>query len=118
MKRLINSFRFAWRGILIYCRSGKNASIHLFASVVVIVLGIYLRLAISNWCILLLCMTLVHAAEAFNTGLEEVVNFISPQHHHKAEKIKDLAAGAVLITAIGAAITGCLIFGKALYYRF
>lgn len=114
MNRLLRSFGYAFRGMKMYLRSGGNATIHIVATILVIALGLWLNISVKNWCILIIAIAMVHAAEAFNTAIEEVVNFISPQHHHLAEKIKDIAAGAVLITAIGAAIIGLLIFGQAL----
>jgi len=118
MSGFIDSFRFALKGIRIYYRSGGNATIHLIVTAAVIIAGCLLEVTFTNWCILIIAISMVHAAEAFNTAIENIVNFISPQHHHLAEKIKDLSAGAVLITAIGAAIIGSIVFGKALFAYF
>jgi len=114
MTRLIHSFRFALKGIRIYLLSGGNVPLHIFSTTVVILAGWWLDVTFTQWCLLILAMTMVHVAEAFNTAIENVVDFISPDHHQLAEKIKDLSAGAVLLTAIGAAIIGCIVFGKAL----
>ena len=118
MSRLVNSFRFAFRGLYIYITSGGNVSIHLLASVVVIVLGFWLEVSLKQWAFLLLSIGMVHAAEAFNTAIEEIVNFISPQQHPLAGKIKDLAAGAVLILSITASIIGIIIFAPLLFEKF
>jgi diacylglycerol kinase (ATP) len=53
---------------------------------------------------------MVMSAEGFNSAIEEIVNFISPDYHKTAGKIKDLAAGAVLISVLGAILAGLLIF--------
>lgn len=114
----MNSFRFALKGIRIYLYSGGNATLHIVASLMVILMAWWLDATSTQWCLLILSMTLVHAAEAFNTAIENIVNFISPQHHHLAEKIKDLSAGAVLLSAIGAALTGLIIFFPLLRAKF
>ncbi len=118
MTRLIHSFRFALKGIRIYLLSGGNVPLHILATVMVIFAGWWLDVSFIQWCLLILAMTMVHVAEAFNTAIEKLVDFISPDHHQLAEKIKDLSAGAVLLTAIGAAIIGCIVFGKALFAYF
>jgi diacylglycerol kinase (ATP) len=81
-------------------------------------MGCWLHVTLKQWILLVLAIGLVHAAEAFNTAIEEIVNFISPQQHPSAGKIKDLAAGAVLITAVTAAIIGALIFTPLLVQKF
>ncbi len=98
--------------------SGGNVPLHMLATVMVIFAGWWLDVSFIQWCLLVLAMTMVHVAEAFNTAIEKLVDFISPDHHQLAEKIKDLSAGAVLLTAIGAAIIGCIVFGKALFAYF
>jgi diacylglycerol kinase (ATP) len=118
MSRLAHSFKFAIKGMFHYFTSGGNVNIHLFASAAVIALGFWLEVSLNQWAILFLSIGMVHAAESFNTALEEIVNFISPQQHPSAGKIKDLAAGAVLISSITAAIIGIIIFAPILFEKF
>lgn len=118
MSRLARSFKFAFKGLYNYLTSGGNVNIHLIASVIVLALGIWLDVSMNQWALLLLSIGMVHAAEAFNTALEEIVNFISPQQHPSAGKIKDLAAGAVLIASITAAIIGIMIFAPLVLEKF
>ncbi|MBK9637005.1 MAG: diacylglycerol kinase family protein [Bacteroidetes bacterium] len=118
MSRLVKSFTYAWKGIYFYVTSKGNVRIHLFATLCVIGLGCWLHISLKQWIVLVLAIGMVHAAEAFNTAIEEIVNFISPQRHPSAGKIKDLAAGAVLITAVTAAIIGVLIFAPLLVQKF
>ena len=110
MSRLQNSFKYAFKGIFFYLSSGKNVTIHLFATAVVVVLGLWLGITKSEWLILLLLMAIVHITEALNTAIEQVVDLVSPQQHPLAGKAKDIAAGAVLMAAIAAAIGGLIIF--------
>lgn len=69
-----------------------------------------LKISITEWCFVTLCITLVIMAEAFNTAIENLTDLVSPDFHPLAGKTKDLAAGAVLIFSIGAVIVGLLIF--------
>ncbi|MFN8155285.1 MAG: diacylglycerol kinase family protein [Bacteroidia bacterium] len=110
MQRLLISFRNAFRGIGFYLSSGKNVTLHIIATVLVIVAGWGLGITKADWLMLLLLMALVHVAEALNTAIEHVVDLASPQLHPLAGKAKDIAAGAVLLAAIAAAIGGLVIF--------
>ncbi len=118
MSRLVNSFTYAFKGIYFYITSKGNVRIHLLATVFVVGMGCWLHVSLKQWVLLVVAIGMVHAAEAFNTAIEEIVNFISPQQHPSAGKIKDLAAGAVLITAITSAIIGVLIFTPLLIQKF
>jgi diacylglycerol kinase (ATP) len=73
-------------------------------------MGFYFNITNGEWIVIILCFAIVMTAEAFNSAIEKLVDFVSPGIHPQAGKIKDIAAGAVLITAIIAAIIGCIIF--------
>lgn len=118
MSRLLNSFRYAFRGIRFYLSSGKNVNIHLLATAVVVVFGYWLRITFQDWLLLLLFISLVHIAEAINTAIENIVDLISPQQHPLAGKAKDIAAGAVLLAAIAAVIAAGFIFLPYLSEKF
>lgn len=110
MHRLINSFGYALNGLLHYLRSGGNVTIHLTATLLVLVAGFYFRINRADWIVIAICIFSVHTAEAFNTAIEHLIDFISPEHHPLAGKVKDMAAGAVLLIAIGSAVAGILVF--------
>jgi len=110
MKKRIQSFKYAGKGVAKVAASEVNFLIHLGAAAAVTALGFYFRLATLEWAAVLLCFGLVLSAEAMNSAVERIVNFISPGHHEKAGEIKDIAAGAVLLAAVVAALTGALIF--------
>ena len=110
MKKRIQSFKYAYKGIRNLVSSEINFQIHVTAAVLVLFAGFYLELVAGEWIAVLLCFALVLSAEAFNSAIEELVDFVSPGHHEKAGKIKDIAAGAVLITAMLAAVIGCVVF--------
>ena len=110
MRKRILSFKYAFKGLWIVASSEVNFQIHLAAAITALALGFYLGLARYEWLAVLLCFAIVMAAEAFNSAIEKLVDFVSPEFHLKAGGIKDVAAGAVLITALIAAVIGCLIF--------
>ncbi len=108
-KRL-NSFRYAFAGLKEMIRSQANAKIHIAFTFFVILAGFYFGLTANEWCLIVFAIAMVFAAEAFNTALENLTDLVSPNYHPLAGKAKDVAAAAVLLTAIGAAITGLIIF--------
>jgi diacylglycerol kinase len=110
LKRRLRSFRFALAGLAALLRSTPNAQIHLAAALLAIGLGLGLGLSVVEWCVVALCISAVLAAEAFNTAIEQLTDLISPSYHPLAGKAKDLAAAAVLLTALGAATSGVLLF--------
>lgn len=91
--------------------SQHNAWIHAFATVVVVLTGLYLRLTKAEWCWIILAIISVWTAEALNTAFEFLTDVASPEFHPLAEKAKDVAAGAVLIAAIGSVFIGLIILG-------
>lgn len=95
-------------------RSQHNAWIHALATVAVGVAGSVLRVSAAEWCWLVLCVVAVWSAEALNTALELLADAASPTFHPLVKQAKDVAAGAVLITAIGSVIIGILVFGPHL----
>ncbi len=110
MKKRIDSFGFAFRGIGELIRSQPNARIHLAATVAVLVAGCYLELSRGEWLAVILAMGGVWAAEAFNTALEALTDLASPEYHELARRTKDVAAGGVLLMALAAAAVGLVVF--------
>ena len=110
LKKRLNSFRYAIAGIGSMVASQTNAKLHLTATVLVIVGGCCFGLTRTEWCLVALAISLVLAAEGFNTALEHLTDLVSPEHHPLAGKAKDVAAGAVLLAALGAAAVGLLVF--------
>lgn len=110
IKKQIKSFGYAWKGIRSCIGKEQNLSFHLIATAVVTVTGTVFGISRQEWIILILCITSVISAELFNTAMERLVDLVSPQYHPLAGQVKDIAAGAVLVCALGAALAGCLIF--------
>jgi diacylglycerol kinase len=109
MKKFINGFVYAFKGIILATKTQLNFRVHLVAMLLTITVGASLKISGSDWLWIILCFALVLAAELFNTAIEILTDLVSPNFHEKAGAVKDLAAGAVLITAIFALITGCII---------
>jgi len=105
----IDSFRWAVRGIGLMLATQHNAWIHAAATIVVVALAVWLRLAPLEWCAVVGAIVAVWTAEALNTALEFLADVASPEFHPLVEKAKDVAAGAVLISALGAAAIASLV---------
>jgi len=110
----IRSIKYALQGIRTMLRSQHNAWVHAAATVIVILLGLFLGLKADEWCWITLAVVSVWSAEALNTAFEFLTDVASPEFHPLAGKAKDVAAGAVLITAVGAVIIGLLVLGPKL----
>ena len=110
LQKRLKSFTYAFKGIRSFIPKEHNAWIHCTAIVLVTLAGFYFSVTKLEWTILVMCFAVVLAAEAFNTAIERLVDLVSPSYHPIAGDVKDVAAGAVLICAIGAAIIGCIIF--------
>jgi diacylglycerol kinase (ATP) len=101
---------YAGRGIWTLLESQHNAWIHALATLLVVSLGLGLQIARLEWAALVLAMVAVWTAEAFNTALEFLSDAASAEFHPLIGKAKDVAAGAVLICALGALAVGLLVF--------
>jgi len=106
----LRSFRYAGRGIITMVASQHNAWVHAAASVAVITTGLVFGLTRLEWFVLVLAIVSVWTAECLNTAFEFLCDVTSPEFHPLVEKAKDVAAGAVLITAVGAFAIGGLVF--------
>ncbi len=97
------------RGIVLAVRTQRSFWVHLPVAVVVVVGAALHGVTRVEWAILILCIAIVLAAEAFNTALEHLARAITDDEHEDVRHALDIASGAVLITAIGAATVGSLI---------
>ncbi len=113
LKRL-QSFVYAAKGIGFVLRTQPNFLIHLVILFFVILAGWLTGLSTGEWIWITIVSGMVLTAELFNTALEEFTDLVSPQFNKKAGRVKDLAAGAVLISAMTAAIVGLVIFAPKL----
>jgi len=115
IQQRITSFKWALKGLKDLFSHHPNAKMHLLATIFVVPLAFFLQVSLMEWCLLILCIALVMAMEAMNSALEYLADKVSPEHNELIGKSKDIAAGAVLLCAIGAALIGSLIFVPKLY---
>jgi diacylglycerol kinase (ATP) len=104
------SFSYAGRGLGLFIKTTHNAWVHSFFFCLVIFLGFFFGITKIEWLILILAGGFVFSAEAFNTAIEIDIDLTSPEYHPYARDTKDVAAGAVLISAMVAVVIGLLIF--------
>ena len=104
------SFSNAFMGLFYALKTQVNVKIHFCATILVIGCGIYFRISNIEFAIILLCISTVWISEILNTSLEKMVDLCTPNYHPLAKIVKDLAAGAVLISAIFAASIGVILF--------
>lgn len=110
----LRSLRFALVGIRTMLASQHNAWVHAGASIAVVIAGLALRVDRVEWCMLILAMMAVWTAEALNTAFEFLCDVASPEFHPMVARSKDVAAGAVRLTAIGSVAVGAIVFGPHL----
>jgi diacylglycerol kinase len=106
----IRSFYRATCGILRMIRCQHNAWIHATATVAVLLAALLFRISSAEWCWIILAISIVWTAEALNTAFEFLADAASPQFHPLVQDAKNVAAGAVLITAVAAVIIGSIVF--------
>lgn len=117
--RFIDSVNCAIEGILYAARTQKHMRNHFIAAIVLLVLVLFLKVSALEFTLLAVSVAFVLFAELINTAVEVVVDMVCPQFHPLAKTAKDVAAGGVLVAAIGSAVTGYMILsGYVLnYYR-
>ncbi len=104
------SFRYAFEGIAYALRHNLNLRIHIAAAALVVIASVFFRVNPFEMGILGIMILLVIAAEMVNTAIEQMVDLITNDHKKEAKIAKDVAAGMVLLTALGSVIVGILIF--------
>ncbi len=109
-QKQVNSFRYAFQGIWFMIKSENHFRIHLIILVMVVIAGILFHLSTNEWVWIILVSGAVLSAETMNSSIEQLTDLVHPHKGEKAARIKDLAAGAVLLSAIAAAIAGVIIF--------
>jgi diacylglycerol kinase len=110
MKRLVRSFGFAFKGLGYAAKTQPNFRFHLVAGTIAVVLGGFLGLSVAEWLWLTAWIAVVLITELLNTSLETLTDLVSPTYNEKAGRVKDVAAGAVVVAALFALITGIVIF--------
>ena len=110
--KLWKSFGYAIKGMVVALKEQQNLKIHGAAALIVIALGFCYTISVMEWCILLIMIALVIAAELINTAIENLTDLVTKEQNPLAGKVKDIAAAAVLVLSIVSVIVGILIFAK------
>lgn len=116
LSKLLQSFGYAFKGIGYAIASQLNFSVHLVATLVAVCMGFWLKITAAEWRWIMLCIAFVLILELLNTAIELLTDLVSPGYNEKAGRVKDVAAGAVVIAAIFALVTGLTIFLPKLIY--
>jgi diacylglycerol kinase len=109
IKTVLNSFKHAFRGIALAFQE-RNFKIHLIMFVLVVIAGIYFSIEDYEWIAILVISALVLSLEVMNSALERLCDLYSTEQDNRIKRIKDLAAGAVLLVAVFAIVIGLMIF--------
>lgn len=118
MGRFLMGFKYAFNGVFQAALTQRNMKFHLVAAVVALAAGVYANLSPEGYCILALTVAGVIAAEMFNTAVEMLADEVSKgERNERIGVLKDVAAGAVLVTAAGAAVVGYFLLGVPIYAK-
>jgi diacylglycerol kinase (ATP) len=112
----IASFGHALRGLAEVVATQHNAWIHAAATLAACALALLLGISAGEWLAVVLAISSVWTAEALNTAFESLCDVVSPDLHPRVRRAKDVAAGAVLVSATGAATVGLIVFGPRLLH--
>ena len=109
-KKRKSAFGYAIKGLSTFFKDEDHPKVHAIIGLLAIGLGFYLHINLTEWIAVILCIAVVLGFEAVNSSLEQLTNIASPNYLESAGKVKDIAAGAVLIVSIAAGIIGLIIF--------
>lgn len=110
INKRIRSIGYAFKGAYLLLKTEPSIQVQAGVAVLVTIMGFVFGLSITEWCLQTLAITVVMAAEGLNTAIEDTADFVEPGHDKRIGKLKDIAAGAVFITAVGAIIVGLLLY--------
>ncbi len=103
-------FRDAFRGLAVGVRGQSSFRVHFFFAAAVIFCGVVMQMPRLEWCVLLVCIAIVLAAETFNSALELLAKAITDEHDPRLADALDIGSAAVLVASIGAALVGSILF--------
>ncbi|NOZ41493.1 MAG: diacylglycerol kinase family protein [Planctomycetes bacterium] len=111
LSRWRRKFACALRGIAVGVRGQSSFWVHFPAAIVVVVMATWLQISRTDWLALVVCMTIVFSAELFNSAIEHLARAITREQHPEIRDALDVASGAVLVAAMGAAVVGVGVLG-------
>lgn len=117
MKKFLNGFKYAFNGIISAIKTQRNFRIHICVLIFVLSYSFFYKFNRIEYILLIITFSIVLSSELINTALEYTVNICSPEYNKLAKIAKDCAAGAVLITALGAIVIGIILFADFNVFR-
>ncbi len=106
----IKSVGYAFKGAILLLKTEASIKIQLFIAILVTAAGFFFNISSNEWIVQFLAIGVIMSVEGLNTAIEEIANFVHPEHHSKIGLIKDIAAGAVFIASVFAVIIGSIIY--------
>ena len=110
IKRIINSFKYAFNGLIDTYKTEQSVWIYIPVSLLVILMGFYFKINTVEWLVIVLVLGVILSLELINTALESVVDLVTDKYHPLAKKAKDTVSAAVLVFAVASVIIGLIIF--------
>lgn len=108
--RLTESFVNAFHGLRDCILHEENFKIQYVIAILMVIAGIFFKLNETEWILILICFAMVLSFEIINSAIEKLCNLVCPDFNLTIKKVKDMAASAVLLSAIISFIVGCIIF--------
>ena len=118
LAKFIASFKYAFNGLWYALRTQRNARVHVSIAILAILVGIVLHISAVEFALVFVAITGVFIAEMFNTVFELCIDIAAPDYHPLAKIAKDVAAGAVLLSAMLAVVIGLFVFVPHILHLF
>jgi len=106
----IKAVKFAAKGFWILITTEKSIITEVIIGIIMTIIGFLMNISTTEWILQIFAIGIVLVAEALNTAIEKIADFIHPDYHKKIEFIKDISAGAAFFAAIMALIIGLIIY--------
>jgi diacylglycerol kinase (ATP) len=110
LKGRLRSLKYAFKGFYILVTTEDSIKAQLFFALIATILGLYFSISVTEWCLQYIVIGLVLVAEAANTAIEELADFIHPEFHVKIGLVKDIAAGIPTFAALISLIVASFIY--------
>ena len=118
LAKFMAGFRYAFNGLWYALRTQRNVRVHVCIAILAILLGIILHISAIEFAMIFVAITSVFIAEMFNTVFELCIDIAAPDYHPLAKIAKDMAAGAVLLSAMLAVAIGLFVFVPHIWHLF
>ena len=106
----IKGMGYAFKGAWMLIKYEASIKVQVTLAILITIAGFYFEISSTEWMFQIIAIAIVLSVEGLNTAIEEIADFIHPEHHPKIGYLKDIAAGAVFFTAIAAFIIACIIY--------